>query len=319
MAAAERIAAVILTSTFVANSLLADVKVCNYAASPAQVVVGGTIYVDDHLGVDESWTSRTKTIQSNTCATVFAGAISDNVMFYHIESSTVTTDTPLYTPVLQGPLAGRSPGTEVTLPRTVGCIAGNGIAKRALGGSAFPSCSGNRGVIGWFQFIPTNGRQNVTIGHRCEKDYSNRGGGRSGYAIDVCSSKVDAFDSLPAPPRPQPPPQPPPQPQPQPQPPGNQVRTLQPRCLCTFGNSAVAHFIDDGFVPFQPPVIGAVVRITPSQNCPNVGVCDGGVVVSPPGVGYLVRVSSVDRVDNFINGKRGYVVRGDNLGIASAR
>lgn len=299
------------------NSSAAGLTVCNYGASPARVVIGGTIYVNDHLGVDESWTGRTTTIQSNTCATVFAGGISDHVMFYHIESSTVTEDTPLYSPVLQGPLAGRSPGRDVTLPRSVGCIVENGIARRALGGSAFSSCSGNRGLVGWFQFIPTSGRENVTIGHRCDKNYSNRGGGRSGYAIDVCRSKVDSFDSLPPPSAPQRQPQPKPPPQREPN--GNQVRTLQPRCLCTFGNLAVAYFVDDGFVRFQPPSLGSVVRITPSQNCPDVGVCYGGLIVSPPGGGYLVRVSSVDKVDNFINGKRGYVVRGDNLGIASVR
>ena len=165
-------------------------------------------------------------------------------------------------------------------------------------------CTTRGGNLNGFQALPTAGLKSVTIGWDCRPSSSRSGGdgSRSG-GVFMCSAKIECQ-----------------QPVAIAKPPSSasaaplREARFAPDCLCLFGTSAVAYFIDDQLALFIPPLKGSTIRILPSVDCPNALICEHGTIVTPPGNGVLVRVDSVDRSDKLVLGRgRTYFVRGTVL------
>jgi len=260
----------------------ADIRVCNHARNNIAAAFGYTT-----TGGTE--TKGWYTVEPGKCATPWLGSIAGRSIYYFVSgggADEITMRPPFFVP---------GSGTGGCTLQSAFQITGGLNMSQA-------DCASRGGMLNAFEILPTAGLQSVTIGWDCQRP-SNRGGGsRSSGGSFVCSSKIEAqqpvVSTTPTTTATKPQSQP-------------QEQNLTPRCLCLFGGTAVAYFIDDGLIPFQPPAPGAVVRIFPSANCPNVLVCEHGNFVSPPGSGVRVRIDSVQRNDNLLNGARTYVVRGN--------
>lgn len=259
----------------------AEVRVCNHARNAIDVALGYDINGGNET---KGWYS----VKPGECSTPFPGAISARTIYYYVSGGgrdEVSLRPPMYVP-------GLSDAGGCTLPSAFTLSGGLNMSKEA--------CTARGGSLNGFHALPTAGLKSVTIGWDCRPSSSRNGGdgGRSS-GVFMCSAKIESQQAVAnaAPPSAASPAQ------------AREAR-FTPRCLCLFGSSAVAYFVDNQLAPFIPPLKGSTIRILPSVDCPNALICENGTIVTPPGsAGFRVRVDSVDRTDQLVARGRTYVIR----------